>query len=419
MKKLLILFALLFVATYAHSAAIDIQDDGETLEAAAVLDIQDFTYTLNDGVLVLYDANDGGDPSQWSNTKDNVSTGNLSISQDITASSFYGNGSNLTGIVTTDDQTLQEVCVEGNTTNTVMSVTGTSISQTINPTLIGNATLTMVEDKVSVGTEGYIKNTGTATMGSGHGIGVLGLAEDVDGSKHYLYGIEGRVNGGSDTSGIYYTGALGMANWADPDSGDGNTFNGVVVGLEADRAVTDYDESTPRNEGVGYGLYIPNAVGLEWNYGGYIADQTSGTYDIGLALAGADVQCLWIGQGADNTDAANGIAFGNSRDTNIYRSAANTLKTDDYFSTGYEGIKRDIIRHTADATDVSNGYFLESWNIATYDKISSITNVLVDVSDSNNVKATIIACGYNGSYIYGVGALELGDICTVTIEWTE
>ncbi|MEX2055163.1 MAG: hypothetical protein WD972_03185, partial [Candidatus Andersenbacteria bacterium] len=69
-------------------------------------------------------------------------------------------------------------------------------------------------------------------------------------------------------------------------------------------------------------------------YGLYIADLTSGTNDYGLAIAGADTQALWIGSGANNTDAANGIAFGLSRDTNLYRSAADTLKTDDSFVVG-------------------------------------------------------------------------------------
>lgn len=70
------------------------------------------------------------------------------------------------------------------------------------------------------------------------------------------------------------------------------------------------------------------------NYGLYIADQTSGTNDYGIAILGADTQALWVGSGANNTDAANGIAFGSSRDTNLYRSAADTLRTDDALSVG-------------------------------------------------------------------------------------
>ena len=65
------------------------------------------------------------------------------------------------------------------------------------------------------------------------------------------------------------------------------------------------------------------------NYGILVSDQTAGTSDYGIAIDGADTQVLWVGSGADNTDDANGIGFGSSRDTNLYRSAANTLKTDD------------------------------------------------------------------------------------------
>ena len=83
-----------------------------------------------------------------------------------------------------------------------------------------------------------------------------------------------------------------------------------------------------------YGVYIAStskgaASTITNNIGIYVADQTAGTNDYGISIAGADTQVLWLSSGADNTDAANGIGFGSSRDTNLYRSAANTLKTDD------------------------------------------------------------------------------------------
>ena len=85
-----------------------------------------------------------------------------------------------------------------------------------------------------------------------------------------------------------------------------------------------------------YGLYIQNCDGagtLTNQYGIYVADMTKGgTLDVGIAIAGADHIALWMCSGSDGTDAANGITFGSSKDTNLYRSAANTLKTDDAFS---------------------------------------------------------------------------------------
>ncbi|MDO8716986.1 MAG: hypothetical protein Q7J73_09325, partial [Dehalococcoidales bacterium] len=78
-------------------------------------------------------------------------------------------------------------------------------------------------------------------------------------------------------------------------------------------------------------LNVTSGAGTLTNqYGLYIEDMTAGaTADFGIAIEGADTAALWISSAVDTTDAANGIAFGLSRDTNLYRSAANTLKTDD------------------------------------------------------------------------------------------
>lgn len=65
-----------------------------------------------------------------------------------------------------------------------------------------------------------------------------------------------------------------------------------------------------------YGIFVGDVGGI------------GAANDYGIAIAGADTQALWISSAADTTDAASGIAFGLSRDANLYRSAANTLKTD-------------------------------------------------------------------------------------------
>jgi parallel beta-helix repeat protein len=86
-----------------------------------------------------------------------------------------------------------------------------------------------------------------------------------------------------------------------------------------------------------YGLYVSDSTGSgqDNNYGIYVDDMNQGSSsDYGIVIAGADTQALWVGSGANNTDAANGIAFGSSRDTNLYRSAANVLRTDDALSIG-------------------------------------------------------------------------------------
>ena len=91
--------------------------------------------------------------------------------------------------------------------------------------------------------------------------------------------------------------------------------------------------------GASYGLYVDSAsLGagstITNNYGINVAAQTAGTDDYGVAIGAADTQTLWLSSNADNTTAAAGIAFGASRDTNLYRSAANTLKTDDVLIVG-------------------------------------------------------------------------------------
>lgn len=83
----------------------------------------------------------------------------------------------------------------------------------------------------------------------------------------------------------------------------------------------------------GVGLRIANPTitfgAISNNYGIRVDAQTSGTGDYGIRVDLADTQTLWVNGSTDSTTAAGGIAFGSSRDTNLYRSAANTLKTDD------------------------------------------------------------------------------------------
>ena len=119
--------------------------------------------------------------------------------------------------------------------------------------------------------------------------------------------------------------------------------------------------------GARYGLYVATTSGgglLTNQYGIYIADQTSGTNDYGLAIAGADTQVLWLSSGTDSTDAANGIAFGSSRDTNLYRSAANTLTTDDSLTVGDDATVTDNL-HAA-------RYQTNTWYVDAGDNIPSV-----------------------------------------------
>lgn len=79
--------------------------------------------------------------------------------------------------------------------------------------------------------------------------------------------------------------------------------------------------------GKGAGSTITNAYGIE------VQNQTMGVNNYSVAIWRSATQTLWVSSNtdADATTAAAGIAFGLSRDTNLYRSMANRLRTDDDF----------------------------------------------------------------------------------------
>jgi hypothetical protein len=58
----------------------------------------------------------------------------------------------------------------------------------------------------------------------------------------------------------------------------------------------------------------------------YVNPQTIGTSAYGIRIDGANTAALWLS--GNTADATSGIAFGSSRDANLYRSASGTLRTD-------------------------------------------------------------------------------------------
>ncbi len=86
-----------------------------------------------------------------------------------------------------------------------------------------------------------------------------------------------------------------------------------------------------------YAIYESNiTVGsggsLTNNYGLYMENQTAGTNNYGIYLQGASTATVQLA--SDAGTAASGISFGSAADTNLYRSAADTLKTSDSFIVG-------------------------------------------------------------------------------------
>lgn len=102
----------------------------------------------------------------------------------------------------------------------------------------------------------------------------------------------------------------------------------------------------------GHNLYVaaPTNAGTLTNiYGLYIEPITQGTNNYGIAVGAASTNTLWLAHTTDPTTAAGGITFGTSKDTNLYRSAADTLKTDDNLIVAAAGTAANSVA-TIDAT---------------------------------------------------------------------
>jgi hypothetical protein len=83
-----------------------------------------------------------------------------------------------------------------------------------------------------------------------------------------------------------------------------------------------------------YGLNVGNLGGAQRTnvYGAYIAGQSgAATLNVGVYVGDSGTVALWL---AGDAGVTSGVMFGSARDTNLYRSAANILKTDDAFHVG-------------------------------------------------------------------------------------
>lgn len=74
------------------------------------------------------------------------------------------------------------------------------------------------------------------------------------------------------------------------------------------------------------GRFTATGTGHGTLYGVYVTAMTGGTVaNYGAAIEAAGTQTLWLANTTQPTTAAGGIAFGSARDTQIYRTAANTI----------------------------------------------------------------------------------------------
>jgi hypothetical protein len=187
---------------------------------------------------------------------------------------------------------------------------------------------------VNEGIYSAVTNTGNAASSGGHVISILGRTYDTIANLQPMYGVEGRVDGASPSAN--YGGVFGIVNWVDSAAGNTTVRTGTLCGFTTQVGMFDYDGTTPRTTGTAIvcGIKVGQNYGGLYNYGIYIDSQTTGVANIGLMVYGASTFAVWLNAGADIATPAGGIAFGASADTNLYRSGANILATDDAFKAG-------------------------------------------------------------------------------------
>lgn len=113
--------------------------------------------------------------------------------------------------------------------------------------------------------------------------------------------------------------------------------------------------TTPTGTGAvttGAGVLIDNqgTAGTSSSYGLYVAAQSGATTNTSAAIGEATQRTLHVSHLSNPTTASGGIFFGSSADTNLYRSAADTLKTDDSFVVGANLTVTGTTLHSGDVT---------------------------------------------------------------------
>lgn len=207
------------------------------------------------------------------------------------------------------------------------------------------------------------------TMASAYGLNVAAPSIGATSAITTAYGLniaDQKITGVTNAYGIYQSGAstfnyfqgctgIGTAPNADfmlyvagttPGTGASSfgavfgytaptTTTGIAAGMQLGAATAAGSQTTATLVALrvvsptkGAGTTVNNAYGATFNA------VTPGTNNYTMSLAASSTATLWVGSGADDTTANAGIHFGTSRDTNLYRSAANTLKTDDAFVVG-------------------------------------------------------------------------------------
>lgn len=169
------------------------------------------------------------------------------------------------------------------------------------------------------------------------------------------------------------------------------------------------------------------------SHGVYIEGITAATNNYGLTIEAASTNTVWISNLSDSTTASGGIVFGASKDTNLYRSAADTLKTDDKLvvsdkfnqiraannafgsATGLTGVQLSVLTTSASRVGLTiQGHTSQSANLQEWQDSSGtiLTRVNADGSialGGVNTASTGALRLANNTYIYARNAANTGN----------
>lgn len=107
----------------------------------------------------------------------------------------------------------------------------------------------------------------------------------------------------------------------------------VTTAIGGEFSVRDTDSATITTAMAGRFIYTHSGSTSPGTlYGILVESMTAGTASYGVAVQAAGTSTLWLSQDTNSTNAAGGISFGSSRDTNLYRNGADSLRTDDKFT---------------------------------------------------------------------------------------
>lgn len=264
--------------------------------------------------------------------------------------------------------------------------------------------------------------------------GTSGNTNDINGSVSHVWNFSGGTTSiGTGLSALYQT-DTGLTDWAYGgrsyvSAGASGSINNAI-GLNS--RIENLGNGTIAN---GYGVLVQsasNASGLfQNNYGMYIQDQSGvgsvssfNLYSAGVSSknniegslqvgATSSPSRLNIGTTSDTTSAG-GITLGG--DTNLYRSAANTIKTDDSF-------KIQTATNSAQAFQVQDAGGLNVLNVdtITHDITTDNGNLYINALDT--VNPTLASSGTGGTlaagtYYYRVSAYKAGGQLSGAIDTT-